>query len=141
MAQGAVLAIDEGTTNSKAVLVTASGEIIASGSAPLPIEHPRPGWVQQDANEIWTATQKAIAACLESAPGAGIAALGISNQRESILIWDRKTGAPLGPVISWQCRRSAAACEGLKQAGHEPDVIARTGLPIDPLFRPRKSPG
>ena len=68
MAMRAVLAIDEGTTNSKAVLVTEDGNIIASGSAPVPTEHPQPGWVQQDANEIWVATRKAIAACLASAP-------------------------------------------------------------------------
>ncbi|QDC09343.1 glycerol kinase [Oceanicola sp. D3] len=134
MAQRVVLAIDEGTTNSKAVLVSEAGEILASGSAPVPTEHPRSGWVQQDANEIWAATQKAITACLASRPEVEIAALGISNQRESILIWDRETGAPLGPVVTWQCRRTSAACEALKQAGHEADVIARTGLPIDPLF-------
>ena len=81
MASGAVLAIDEGTTNSKSVLVSETGEIVASGSAPVPTEHPQSGWVQQDANEIWSATQKAIAACLKAAPDVEIAALGISSQR------------------------------------------------------------
>ncbi|MCY4049213.1 MAG: FGGY-family carbohydrate kinase [Hyphomicrobiales bacterium] len=136
--QKVVLAIDEGTTNSKAVLMSDSGKIIASGSAPVPITHPRPGWVQQDANAIWEATRKAIAACIEDAPDVEILALGISNQRESILIWDRKSGTPLGPVVTWQCRRTFAACETLKSAGHEPEVIARTGLPLDPLFPPTK---
>jgi glycerol kinase len=139
MARQAVLAIDEGTTNSKAVLVDHSGAIIASASAAVPIEHPRPGWVQQDAKAIWKATQTAIADCLKLAPDVTIIALGISNQRESILIWDRVSGEPLGPVITWQCRRTAAACEALKQAGHEPDVIARTGLPLDPMFPPTKA--
>lgn len=139
MAQQAVLAIDEGTTNSKAVLVSKAGEIIASGSAPVPIQHPQSGWVQQDAEEIWHATQQAIAICLKAGPDVEIVALGISNQRESILIWDRKTGKPLGPVITWQCRRTAAACDALKKAGHEPEVIARTGLPLDPLFPPTKA--
>lgn len=139
MTRRAVLAIDEGTTNSKAVLVSEDGGIIASGSAPVPTAHPRPGWVQQDASEIWLATQRAIAACLAGAAGVEIAALGIANQRESILIWDRRTGEPLGPVVTWQCRRTAAACDALKRAGHEPDVIARTGLPIDPLFPPTKA--
>lgn len=139
MARKAVLAIDEGTTNSKAVLVSQAGEIIASGSAPVPTEHPQSGWVQQDADDIWAATQKAITACLSSAPDAEIIALGISNQRESILIWDRKTGTPLGPVVTWQCRRTSAACMELKQAGHEREVIARTGLPLDPLFPPTKA--
>jgi glycerol kinase len=138
MARRAILAIDEGTTNSKAVLVSQSGEIIASAASPVPIEHPQSGWVQQDATEIWRATQEAIASCVEKAPDTDIAALGISNQRESILIWDRSTGAPLGPVITWQCRRTADACEALKAAGHESSVIARTGLPLDPLFPPTK---
>lgn len=139
MGRRAILAIDEGTTNSKAVLVAETGDIIASGASPVPTLHPQSGWVQQDANEIWRATQAAIAACLEKAPDAEITALGISNQRESILIWDRKTGAPLGPVITWQCRRTSSACEALRAAGHETDVIARTGLPLDPLFPPTKA--
>lgn len=139
MAQKAVLAIDEGTTNSKAVLVSDTGEIIAGGSSPVPTEYPRSGWVQQDANAIWTATCAAIKECLAKASDVEIIALGISNQRESILIWDRKTGEPLGPVVTWQCRRTAEACEVLKQAGHEQRVIALTGLPLDPLFPATKA--
>lgn len=135
----AILAIDEGTTNSKAVLVAKDGAIIASGAAPVPTEHPKSGWVQQDANAIWSATQTAISECLQQAPTVEVIALGISNQRESILIWDRKTGTPLGPVITWQCRRTADACAALRQAGHEPTVISRTGLPLDPLFPPTKA--
>jgi glycerol kinase len=139
MAREAVLAIDEGTTNSKAVLVSATGEILASGSAPVPIEHPRAGWVQQDALRIWEATRQAVTDCLASAPETRVVALGISNQRESVLVWDRKTGTPLGPVITWQCRRTAEVCDRLRQAGHEREVIARTGLPLDPLFPPTKA--
>lgn len=139
MARQAILAIDEGTTNSKAILVSRDGEILASGSAPVPIEHPHSGWVQQDAGKIWQATQDAMSACLAAAPDIEIVALGISNQRESILIWDRRTGAPLGPVITWQCRRTAKACNALKEAGHEAEVIARSGLPLDPLFPPTKA--
>jgi glycerol kinase len=138
MARQAILAIDEGTTNAKAILVAHDGDIIACGSSPVPIEHPKSGWVQQDADAIWNATQEAIAACLASKPDTQVVAIGISNQRESILLWDRKTGEALGPVISWQCRRTAEACNALKDAGHEPDVIARTGLPLDPLFPPTK---
>lgn len=138
MSRRAILAIDEGTTNAKAILVSHEGEIIASGAAPVPIEHPQSGWVQQDAGKIWQATQDAMSACLAAAPDTEIVALGISNQRESILIWDRQTGAPLGPVITWQCRRTAEACNALKEAGHEAEVIARTGLPLDPLFPPTK---
>ncbi|SOC00093.1 FGGY family carbohydrate kinase [Rhodobacter maris] len=129
-----ILAIDEGTTNSKAVLFDATGRVRASGAAPVPIRHPEPGWVEQDAEAIWSATEQAISACVAAAPQAEIVAIGLSNQRESILIWDRVTGAPLGPVVTWQCRRSAAACAALRDAGHEPEVIARTGLPLDPMF-------
>ncbi|MQQ10671.1 glycerol kinase [Epibacterium sp. SM1979] len=138
MPRQVILAIDEGTTNAKATFVSQTGEIIASGSAPVPIEHPQSGWVQQDADKIWGATQEAIAACMASALDVQVIALGISNQRESILIWDRQTGAPLGPVITWQCRRTANVCNTLKAAGHEQEVIARTGLPLDPLFPPTK---
>jgi len=139
MSRRAILAIDEGTTNAKAILIAHDGGIISSGTAPVPIEHPQSGWVQQDAGKIWQATQDAISACLAAAPDTEIAGLGISNQRESILIWDRLTGNPLGPVITWQCRRTADACNALKAAGHEADVIARTGLPLDPLFPPTKA--
>lgn len=139
MPERVVLAVDEGTTNSKAVLIDRKGGIVARGSAPVPIAHPHSGWVEQDAIEIWAATQAAVRECLSGRAGDEIAALGISNQRESVLIWDRQTGEPLGPVISWQCRRTASECAALRDAGHEADVIARTGLPIDPLFPPTKA--
>lgn len=139
MVEPAILAIDEGTTNAKAVLVARSGDILATGTAPVPIAHPRPGWVEQDATDIWRATLAAVSDCRAKAPATPVAALGISNQRESILIWDRRTGEPLGPVLSWQCRRTADACAALRAAGHEPAVIAETGLPIDPMFPPTKA--
>ncbi|SNT36383.1 FGGY family carbohydrate kinase [Tropicimonas sediminicola] len=134
MTQRVILAIDEGTTNSKAALFAEEGSILATGSSPVPIRHPQSGWVEQDADEIWDATVAAISGCLAQRPDVEISAIGISNQRESILIWDRATGTPLGPVVTWQCRRSAAACERLKAEGKEPEVIARTGLPLDPMF-------
>jgi len=131
---GAILTIDQGTTNSKAILIAETGEIIARGSAPVGISHPRSGWVVQDANDLWSSQQDAIRACLASAPEVSVTAIGISNQRESVLAWNRKTGAPVGPVISWQCRRTAEACARLAEAGAGPDVLARTGLPLDPMF-------
>ena len=134
MPRRTVLAIDEGTTNSKAVLVGEDGAILSTGSSPVGIRHPNPGWVEQDAEHIWSSTAAAITSCLDNGPQTEIAAIGISNQRESILAWDRMSGDPLGPVITWQCRRTAAACEALRAAGHEDSVIARTGLPLDPLF-------
>ncbi|MDE0305835.1 MAG: FGGY-family carbohydrate kinase [Albidovulum sp.] len=134
-----ILAIDEGTTNSKAVLVSGSGEVLASGACSVDIRHPKPGWVEQDADRIWSSTVSAVAACLESAPASEVSAVGISNQRESVLAWSRATGKPLGPVITWQCRRTAPACDALRNAGHENVVISKTGLPLDPLFPASKA--
>lgn len=130
----AILAIDQGTTNSKAVLVSTSGQILARGSSPVGIAHPRPGWVEQDPLRVWASVQEAIAACLGAAPGVDILGIGISNQRESVSAWDAQTGVPLGPVVSWQCRRTADACAELAAAGHAERVQALTGLPIDPMF-------
>jgi len=134
MTHRAILAIDEGTTNAKAILVRENGAILASGACTVEIRHPRPGWVEQGADRIWSSTVTAIATCLENAPEVGIVAIGISNQRESILAWNRHTGEPLGPVVTWQCRRTSAACDALRAAGHEDVVTAKTGLPLDPLF-------
>jgi glycerol kinase len=135
----AVLAVDQGTTNSKAVLVAETGAILAAGAAPVEIRHPRPGWVEQDAERIWASVVVAIGACLANAGDVEIVALGISSQRESILAWDRRSGLALGPVVSWQCRRTTAACEALNAAGHEPAVLALTGLPLDPMFPATKA--
>ncbi|MCO5962512.1 glycerol kinase [Sinorhizobium meliloti] len=130
----AILAIDQGTTNSKAVLVSTTGEILSRGASPVGIEHPRPGWVEQSPLRIWGSVQEAIAACLQAGPPADILGIAISNQRESVTIWDAATGEPLGPVVSWQCRRSAPACAELTAGGHAARVQALTGLPIDPMF-------
>lgn len=130
----AILAIDQGTTNSKAVLVSDEGEILAKGSSPVGISHPQPGWVEQDPERVWQSVLAAIDACLAAAPTVTIAGIAISNQRESVTIWDGETGEPLGPVVSWQCRRSAPVCAALNAAGHSARVEALTGLPIDPMF-------
>lgn len=130
----AILAIDQGTTNSKAVLVSTSGEILSRGASAVGISHPQPGWVEQSPERIWASVLEAIAACLGKAPAIEIIGIAISNQRESVTIWDAETGKPLGPVISWQCRRSAPACAALNTAGHSAKVQALTGLPIDPMF-------
>ncbi|OCW57025.1 FGGY family carbohydrate kinase [Hoeflea olei] len=130
----AILAIDQGTTNSKAVLVTAAGEIVARGSSPVGISHPQPGWVEQSPERVWQSVLEAIGACLADAPATSIAGIAISNQRESVTIWDAESGEPLGPVISWQCRRTAPDCAKLNAAGHSARVAALTGLPIDPMF-------
>lgn len=130
----AILAIDQGTTNSKAVLVSTSGQILARGSSSVGIEHPRAGWVEQSPLRIWASVQEAIAACLGAGPAVDIIGIGISNQRESVTAWDAVSAEPLGPVVSWQCRRTANACADLVAAGHAERVQALTGLPIDPMF-------
>ncbi|MDE2914043.1 MAG: FGGY-family carbohydrate kinase [Paracoccaceae bacterium] len=139
MAVRSILAIDEGTTNSKAVLVSTRGEVLSRGACSVETRHPKPGWVEQDASQIWSSTVSAIAACLKSAPASEVSAVGISNQRESVLAWSRTTGKPLGPVITWQCRRTAPACDALRNAGHEDVIISKTGLPLDPLFSASKA--
>ncbi|WP_275786059.1 FGGY family carbohydrate kinase [Pararhizobium gei] len=130
----AILAIDQGTTNSKAVLVSTTGDILSRGSASVGIEHPQPGWVEQDPMRIWASVQEAIAICLQAGPNSDILGIAVSNQRESVTVWDAATGEPLGPVVSWQCRRSAPACAALIAAGHASRVQELTGLPIDPMF-------
>lgn len=130
----AILAIDQGTTNSKAVLVSTAGEILARGSSPVGIEHPQPGWVEQSPLRIWNSVQEAIADCLHAGPQTEIIGIAISNQRESVTIWDADDGQPLGPVVSWQCRRTVPTCAELTATGHAPRVQALTGLPIDPMF-------
>ncbi len=130
----AILAIDQGTTNSKAVLVSTTGEILSRSAVPVGIDHPQPSWVEQSPLRIWASVQEAITVCLEAGPAVEVVGIAISNQRESVTIWDATTGEPLGPVVSWQCRRSASTCGELIAAGHAPRVLALTGLPIDPMF-------
>ncbi|MBD9388630.1 FGGY-family carbohydrate kinase [Agrobacterium sp. AGB01] len=134
MTTTAILAIDQGTTNSKAVLVSTAGEILSRGSSPVGIEHPQPGWVEQSPVRLWVSVQEAIDRCIQAIPDVEIIGIAISNQRESVTIWDAQTGEPLGPVVSWQCRRTAATCSALIAAGHAPRVQTLTGLPIDPMF-------
>lgn len=129
----AILAVDQGTTNTKVVLVSLGGEIIGRGSSAVGIDHPQPGWVEQDPRRIWASVLEAIADCLSAAPDADVLAVAIANQRESVTVWD-EDGEPLGPVVSWQCRRTAAACAALSAGGFGSRVQEQTGLPIDPMF-------
>ncbi len=129
----AILAIDQGTTNSKAVLVSETGAILARGSAAVGIEHPHPGWVEQDPTRIWASVLAAMGDCLRAAT-VQVIGIAVSNQRESVTVWDAETGRPLGPVISWQCRRTLPECNRLTAAGYGPRVQDLTGLPIDPMF-------
>jgi glycerol kinase len=129
-----ILAIDQGTTNSKAALVSAAGRLVSSGTARVGISSPRPGWVEQDAARIWTSVLEAMAACLASAPDAEIQGVALSTQRESVVGWQASTGMPLGPVIGWQDRRTTTWCTQALSQQDGQLVIRRTGLRIDPMF-------
>lgn len=130
----AILAIDQGTTNSKAVLVSETGDVVARGSAAVGISYPQPGWVEQDPRRIFASVCEAIEACLKNSSGVTVLAVAVSNQRESVTVWDAETGEALGAVLSWQCRRTASDCERLIAEGHLDRVEALTGLPLDPMF-------
>ncbi len=134
-----ILAIDQGTTNSKALLVAQDGTILANASQPLAVRYPQPAWVEQDPLELWASVRAVIDACLRAAPGIRPHAIAIANQRESILLWERKTGAPVGPCVVWQCQRGARFCNGLRERGLEPWIRQRTGLTIDPMFSASKA--
>jgi glycerol kinase len=128
-----VLALDEGTTSARAALYNEQGRRIAMESSPIQCFYPHPGWVEQDANTIWTAQLDAVLRTLANAkvPASEINAIGITNQRETTIVWDRKTGQPVAPAIVWQCRRTAAWCDALEPR----ELIAsKTGLVIDAYF-------
>lgn len=125
-----VLAIDQGTTNTKALLVNQSGAILARASVPLTTQYPHPGWAEQSAADIWTSVETAIAAI--TATGLPVDALAIANQRETLVVWNAQTSRPICPAIIWQCRRTADACAALMP--HNDTVITATGLGINPLF-------
>ncbi len=139
MAAEAILAIDAGTTGVTALLVDHDGAVRGSGYRELTQHYPQPGWVEHDANEIWAATLAAVGDCLASAPEYRAIALGVANQRETLLFWDRRSGEPLQRAIVWQCRRSAGICEELRSAGLEPEVARKTGLRLDPYFSGTKA--
>jgi glycerol kinase len=132
---GYVLALDQGTTNTKAVALDAEARVAARHSVPTPVRYPKPGWVEQSGVEIWRATCEAIEGCLAALPpGATIAALGVANQRETVLLWRRSTGEPIGPCVTWQCRRSADRIDRIRNPTVEEAVARTTGLALDPLF-------
>ncbi len=135
-----VLAIDQGTTSTRAIVVDAAGKPVAAAQRELPQIFPRPGWVEHDPEEIWAATQDVIGRALASAglkPG-DLAAIGITNQRETTVVWERATGRPIHNAIVWQDRRTTEACEALQARGLDDLVAAKTGLIIDPYFSATK---
>src|SRR5215468_4518601 len=129
-----VLALDQGTTGSRAMVVDPEGAVRGSGYLELPQHFPRPGWVEHDAEEIWGTTVGAIRRALAAAriTAAEIAAIGITNQRETAMLWERASGRPVHRAIVWQCRRTAPLCERLKEEGTELIFRGKTGLVLDP---------
>jgi len=131
-----VLALDQGTTGSTALVVDADGRVRGRGYAELPQYFPKPGWVEHDPGEIWATVERAAAQALAEAGGAGreVGAVGITNQRETTLVWERATGVPIHRAVVWQCRRTAPLCDRLRAEGVEPLVRERTGLVLDAYF-------
>ncbi|MGB3280659.1 MAG: glycerol kinase GlpK [Pseudorhodobacter sp.] len=131
-----ILAIDQGTTSSRAIIFNAAMQIVATAQEEFPQHFPKNGWVEHDPSDLWSTTAGTARAAIEKA-GLGaqdIAAIGITNQRETTLVWDRKTGQPIHNAIVWQDRRTADYCRSLRDDGHDKIITARTGLLADPYF-------
>jgi glycerol kinase len=131
-----VLALDQGTTSSRSILFDHAGAIVATAQREFTQHFPRSGWVEHDAEEIWATQAATIAEVLARARATvdDLVAVGITNQRETTVLWDRATGRPVAPAIVWQDRRTADFCAQLKADGHEPEIARRTGLLLDPYF-------
>ncbi len=131
-----ILAIDQGTTGTRSLLVDVKGKIVASAYREITQHYPQAGWVEHDPLEIWDSVQDTLVRAIKQgrvSPGR-IAGIGITNQRETTIVWDRATGKPVGRAIVWQCRRTAERCTALRREGWGPKVLRRTGLPIDAYF-------
>ena len=135
-----ILAIDQGMTSSRAIVFRSDISIAAQAQQEFQQHFPASGWVEHEPEDIWTST---LATCREAMSNANvaasdIAAIGITNQRETTVVWDRATGQPIHRAIVWQDRRTASICESLKAAGHQPAVQDKTGLLLDPYFSATK---
>ncbi|MFO7767772.1 MAG: glycerol kinase GlpK [bacterium] len=133
---GHILAVDQGTTSSRAIIFSRDGAVQASAQREFAQHYPEPGWVEHDASEIWSTQAGVIseAAARAGLRGGDLAAIGITNQRETTVVWDRSTGEPIAPAIVWQDRRTADLCDELKQAGHADIIAEKTGLFVDAYF-------
>ncbi|MFZ9061244.1 MAG: FGGY family carbohydrate kinase, partial [Steroidobacteraceae bacterium] len=131
-----ILALDQGTTSSRSILFDHGGRIVALAQREFSQHFPRSGWVEHDAEEIWSSQSATIDEVLVRAgcSAADLAAVGITNQRETTVLWERASGRPVAPAIVWQDRRTAPLCEALRAEGHEPEFTRRTGLLLDPYF-------
>ncbi|HKO37540.1 MAG TPA: glycerol kinase GlpK [Solirubrobacterales bacterium] len=131
-----ILAIDQGTTGTTCLVFDESGAVAGRSYSEFQQLFPQPGWVEHDANEIWEVTRRVAGEAIADAgiEGADLQAIGITNQRETVVAWDPESGEPVHRALVWQDRRTAGRCEELREAGHEPLVRERTGLTIDPYF-------
>ena len=131
-----LIALDQGTTSSRAIIFDSSGEIVASAQREFEQHFPKPGWVEHDADEIWSSQRDVACEAVAKAGvnSSGLAAVGITNQRETVVVWDRSTGQPIHRAIVWQDRRTADTCDRLRTDGREPMVHEKTGLLLDPYF-------
>src|SRR6266702_6862468 len=131
-----ILAVDQGTTGTTCLVVDDELGVVGRGYAAVAVTTPRPGWVEQEPGELWTSVERAAVAALADAgvPAGAIAALGITNQRETTVVWDRRSGEPVYPAIVWQDRRTAERCRALPAE----TIRTRTGLTADPYFSATK---
>ena len=134
MSTPAILALDQGTTGSTAMVLAEDGRVLGHAYSEFEQHFPRPGWVEHDALEIWSVTRRVGREALLQADEADVRAIGITNQRETVVLWDPETLEPVHHAIVWQDRRTAPLCRALKEAGHEAEVRRRTGLVLDPYF-------
>jgi glycerol kinase len=135
-----IMALDQGTTSSRAILFNRDGHIVSAAQEEFPQIYPQPGWVEHNPEEIWRTQLETAKEALAQAGAKpeGLAAIGITNQRETTVVWDRETGAPLHNAIVWQCRRTAAACDRLRADGWADPIRAKTGLVVDAYFSATK---
>ena len=135
-----IMALDAGTTSNRAILFDHHGKIVSVAQREFTQIYPQPGWVEHDANEIWSSM---LGVAVETMAKAGVAAdevagIGITNQRETTIVWDKETGEPVYNAIVWQCRRTAEYCDSLKEKGLEDKIRQKTGLVIDAYFSATK---
>jgi glycerol kinase len=133
-----VLSLDQGTTSSRAILIDAAGRAVRTAQQEFRQIFPQSGWVEHDANEIWQSQLAVARDALQAAKPGDQVLLALTNQRETTVLWDRASGEPIAPAIVWQDRRTASACDALRERGHAPRIAARTGLVIDAYFSATK---
>jgi len=133
-----ILAIDSGTTSCRTLAFNANGRCVATCQEALPLYYPQPGWVEQNAEELWKVQKSTLEKAARQVGTPNIRAVGITNQRETVVVWEKATGKPLAPAIVWQCRRTTELCQHLKAAGAEAPIREKTGLVLDPYFSATK---